>query len=94
VSHSFRVLRIAYRRMVCSRGADDCYYGVRARCGIIVVHFFRKTGNRSNKGRCIARITVFICGVLCRAFPLGIPVASKEITHRHRFFRTRARGWG
>ena len=56
------------------------------KCGIIAVHFFRKTGNRSNKGRCITRMTVFICGVLCRAFPLGIPVASKEITQRHRFF--------
>jgi hypothetical protein len=51
------------------------------KCGIITVHFFRKTGNRSNKGRCITRITVFICGVLCVHFPWAYQSPRKK-SHR------------
>ena len=51
------------------------------KCGIISTFFFRKTGNRSNKGRCITRITVFICGVLCVHFPLAYQSPRKK-SHR------------
>ena len=51
------------------------------KCGIMAVHFFRKTGNRSNKGRCITRITVFICGVLCVHFPWAYQSPRKK-SHR------------
>jgi hypothetical protein len=44
-------------------------------------------------------MNIFLCkigvpkgNVLLSAFPLGIPVASKEITQRHRFFSHRGAG--
>ena len=63
------------------------------KCGIITVHFFRKTGNRSDKGRCITRITAFICGVLCVHFPWAYQSPRKK-SHRGTAFFAHGSGAG
>ena len=67
-------------------------YNVRAKWGIIAAYFFRRTGNRSNKGRCITRITVFIYGVLCVHFSWAYQSPRKKTHRGAAFFRTRKAG--